>query len=198
MLKRNILKLVTVIISFILCSLITLKGVSSKPEVYLFFYFAAAVLAVTMFMIYKKSNVKKNKSLFETFLVVFIVASLFIIGIMLYFYVDSSFASMISYNYTSTAIVSVIFHLAFIMLYLLLCIDDFKNGSNLVSDILLLITTGITIVEFIVFSFYGGEDALKIMFENDNSKSVYIVQNYIYFAIMYLFTFIHKNLNRVS
>lgn len=197
MLKRNIVKLLSILTSLILCSLVIFKGISSSPDVYLFFYLGSLIFAITMFMIYKKPYIKNKKSIYETFLIVLLVSSLFIIGLMLYFYIDSSFANLITYDYTAMSMLSTVLYLSFILLNLILCVSELKVKSNKVSDILFFITTGIAILEFAVFALYGGDDTFRLMLEDGKSKSIYIIQNYIYFAIMYAFTFIHKTLNRV-
>lgn len=198
MVKRiNIVKLITLLISLVLCSVVIFKGISSSSEAYLFFYFGALILATAMFMIYKKPYIENNKGIYETFMVVFFVASIFIISLMAYLYVNSSFISIITYDYEVSAILSVISYLAFIFLNIFLCLDGLKKESNNVNDVLILVTTIVAILEFIICSIYGGSDTFRLMFEDGKSKSIYIVQNYIYFAVMYAFTYIHGLLNRV-
>ena len=198
MVKRfNIVKLITLLISLVLCSVVIFKGISSSSEAYLFFYFGALVLATAMFMIYKKPYIENNKAVYETFMVVFFVASIFIISLLMYLYINSSFMSIITYDYEVNAIFSVVLYLAFIFLNIFLCIDGLKKESNKINDILILVTTVVAILEFVICSIYGGNDTFRLMFGDGKSKSIYIVQNYIYFAIMYAFTYIHGLLNRV-
>lgn len=196
MIKRSLIKLIGVVISFVLCSLVIIKGISSSLEVWAFLYLSALTLAVTMFLIYKKPCIKRKVRIYEAFTMFLFIISLLILAILIYFYIDSSFANMISYNYTSTAIVSVVFYLSFLILNFFICIDDFKNCTNLINDVLIFITIGLTILEFAVFALYGGVDTVKMLFEDNNTNSIYIVQNYIYFAIMFAFIFLHKILNR--
>lgn len=198
MVKRiNIAKLVTLLVSLVLCSLVVFK-ISYPNEVYLFLIFGALILATAMFMINKKPYITKAKSIYETFMVVFFVASVFIICLLMYLYINSSFISTITYDYDVDVIFSIVLYLAFIFLNIFLCVDGLKKENNRVNDILIFVTTGVSILEFIICSIYGGSDAFKLMLGNGESKSIYIIQNYIYFAVMYGFTYIHGLLNRVD
>ena len=153
--RINIAKLIGLLISFVLCSIVIIKGISSDVEAYLFFYFSALIIALAMFTIYMKPYIKKAIPIYETFMVVLFVASVFIIGLLLYLYFNASFNVEITYDYEVSAIVSLILYLSFIFLNIFFATNGLKNETNRVNDVLVLVTTVVAIVEFIIYSIYA-------------------------------------------
>lgn len=154
------------------------------------------LFTITIFMFYNKEKIKKNKFIYNVTLMLLIVFSTALFLYIFFTTLACFFSIECSMELKN---LFVVIYPTFLFLLILLGFNDIFHKTNKTNDILVIVIS--TIVILIHLRYYlepnfthkliAGEGYYEYSYD-------YIMQNYIYFSIMYLLALMHYRVNKVS
>lgn len=193
--KRGLIKflivLTTVVISFYYIIVTNDNGIDSLVNTITIFNF---LFALTIFMFSHKDKIKKNKFIYDVILMLLMIFS---ISYFLYFvYAEGScyFSSACEIGYDTLFTVIYIVFLFTIIFYSL---DDIFHKTNKTNDFL---TIAVSLVIILIhLRYYFEPNFVHKLVENrlfEDYSYYYVVQNYVYFSMMYFIILLHYRINK--
>lgn len=148
------------------------------------------LIALTIFMFYKKNKIKKNKFVYDVILLLLMIFSAICFALFLYSqvtcYID------INCNIDLGPIFTITYPIILFIILLFNFEDMFKQTKK-ANDILMTIVSILVILIHLRYYLdsnfiYRGNDEYLVSYQ-------YITQNYIYFIIMYVIIMLHRRIN---
>lgn len=151
-------------------------------------------LALTIFMFYNMKRIKKFKFIYDVILMLLIVFSTLIILYILYVLI-SCFSSVNCSMEDNVLFIALYPTILFLML--LFSFNDIFHKTNKINYILTITLT--TIILLIHLRYYFDPNFINNVVDGDLGTQysyVYVVQNYVYFIIMYIVILSQKIINK--
>jgi len=174
--KRNVIKIVLILLSLILMTIFLIK-----PTQFFILYLIALLFLTTIYMYKYKDKIKKHKFIYDVILMLLMLFSSLIL-----IYLIISIFKNIDYIITESSILFIIFNIYFVFKILIDSIVNLKEENNKINDYLVLITFSIISIVFV--RYYLDINSIISNIEQD----YFIEQNHIYFFIMLFMVEIHK------
>lgn len=178
--KRGLIKNIVLLIAV----LISLLFITNKIVIDIYGLSICILLPTTIFLLSKKRNI--NNKIYNIVTLTLLILSLLITIILLIQIFKCAFDTTCIINFES------VFLIPYISLLIYLPLDninDIKNNTNKLNDILIIITSFVVIIIHILYlrtSYYSYE------LVNDNFIEMYISKTCVYIFIMYISLIIHK------
>ncbi len=151
-------------------------------------------LALTIFMFYNMKRIKKFKFIYDVILMLLIVFSTLVILYILY----TSISCFSSVNCSmEDSVLSIALYPTILFLMLLFSFNDIFHKTNKINYILTIILA--TIILLIHLRYYFDPNFINNVLDGDlgiQYSYVYVVQNYVYFIIMYIVILSQKIINK--
>ncbi|MDD4608330.1 MAG: hypothetical protein PHD10_04300 [Bacilli bacterium] len=194
--KRGLVKfifiLIASIISFYFMITTSDSGFESMFDLIMIFNF---LFALTMFMFSKRNKIKRNKFIYNVSLIILIIFSTIYFLYFVYSHISCFFdihCGIESYTFFS------IIYPIFLFMMILFNFEDIFNKTNKTNDVLAISVS--LIIIFIHLRYYLDSSFVHRLIDNNAYHQYsyhYVVQNYVYFIVMYLIVLIHYNVNKV-
>lgn len=151
-------------------------------------------LALTIFMFYNMKRIKKFKFIYDVILMLLIVFSTLVILYILYI----SISCLSSVNCSmEDSVLFIALYPTILFLMLLFSFNDIFHKTNKINYILTIILA--TIILLIHLRYYFDPNFINNVLDGDlgiQYSYVYVVQNYVYFIIMYIVILSQKIINK--
>ncbi len=151
-------------------------------------------LALTIFMFYNMKRIKKFKFIYDVILLLLIVFSTLVILYILYI----SISCLSSVNCSmEDSVLFIALYPTILFLMLLFSFNDIFHKTNKINYILTIILA--TIILLIHLRYYFDPNFINNVLDGDlgiQYSYVYVVQNYVYFIIMYIVILSQKIINK--
>ena len=188
---KFILVLIAVVISFNFLLTVETVGLDSMFNIInvIDFFFA-----LTIFMFYNMKKVKRYKFIYDVILMLLMLFSALWIFYILYCSISCFFSincSMEGLTFFMLLYPTILFLMLFFSFE-----DIFKETSK--TNYILTIVVSIVIILLHLRYYFDPNFANNLIDGNEGSQYsyVYVIQNYIYFAIMYIVVLVHKVINK--
>jgi len=189
--KKNIITIITLIISAILISILTtIDGIFDEVM-----FQIVVTLSITLVMLYKRKNIKRFKLIYNIVLIILLLMStIFIISFM--HSIITCFISTSCYNNVSSNFEIILLTIIFTLT--LIQIVDYKIEKIKINHILTWIVSAIVVVIYLRYH-YDADFIHNYMYQNQfeiQNSYIYVTQNYCPLSIIYGSLLIHYLINR--
>jgi len=193
--KKEIIKfvfvLLTVVCSFNFMLIIEEVGLDSMFNIVnvIDFFFA-----LTIFMFCNMKKIKRHKFIYDVTLMLLMILS----AAWIFFFIYSSISCLVSINCSmESSAFFIILYPAVLFLMLFFSFSDIFNKTNKTNYILTIVVCIIVLLVHLRY-YFDPNFANNLIDGNEGAQYsyVYVIQNYIYFAIMYIVVLTQKIINK--
>lgn len=155
-----------------------------------------SVIPITIFMYQELKNIKgtKLKFIYDVLLMIFSIVSLLLVIYVVYTFISCNLDENCSYDIIS---IGVALYIPTMITIFLISISNIFRKTNKLNDYLTIITS--IIILFTYLRYYLDSNLLNNIYPKSNFEYYnFVLQNYIYYVVMYMTIIIHKFINKVS
>jgi len=157
------------------------------------------LFALTIFMFYYMKKIKRFKFIYDVILMLLMVFSAAFVFFFLYAFISCFFSVNCSMEDTTFFI---IIYPTILFLMLFFSFNNIFNKTNKINKANYILTIVVSIIIILIhLRYYFDPDFANNLMDGDEGVQysyVYVIQNYIYFSIMYIIVLVHQLINKES